>query len=47
MFEGGAFREGLVCRHDQKWTLIIRLGGTGSSWLPVRSKREAFAPGQA
>ncbi|MBD8483985.1 hypothetical protein [Pseudomonas coleopterorum] len=42
MLEGGAVREVLVSRHDEKWTLAIRLGGAGSRWLPVRSRREAL-----
>lgn len=42
MLEAGAVREVLVSRHDEKWSLAIRLGGTGSRWLPVRSRREAL-----
>lgn len=42
MLEGGAVREVLVSRHNEKWTLAIRLGGTESRWLPVRSRREAL-----
>jgi len=42
MIEGGAVREVLVSRHNEKWTLSIRLGGAGSRWLPVRSRREAL-----
>lgn len=42
MLEGGAVREVLVSRQDDKWTLAIRLGGAGSRWLPVRSRREAL-----
>jgi hypothetical protein len=42
MIEGGAVREVLVSRHEEKWTLAVRLGGAGSSWLPVRSRREAL-----
>lgn len=42
MLEGGAVREVLVSRHNEKWTLAIRLGGAGSRWLPVRSRREAL-----
>jgi hypothetical protein len=42
MLEGGAVREVLVSRHNDKWTLAIRLGGAGSRWLPVRSRREAL-----
>ena len=41
MFEAGAVREVLVTRQDDKWGLAIRLGGAGSRWLPVRSRREA------
>lgn len=42
MLEGGAVREVLVSRHNEKWSLAIRLGGAGSRWLPVRSRREAL-----
>ncbi|RMQ96209.1 hypothetical protein ALP94_02599 [Pseudomonas savastanoi pv. glycinea] len=42
MLEGGAVRDVLVSRQDDKWTLAIRLGGAGSRWLPVRSRREAL-----
>ena len=42
MLEGGAVREVLVSRHGEKWGLAIRLGGAGSRWLPVRSRREAL-----
>jgi hypothetical protein len=42
MLEGGAVREVLVSRHEEKWSLAIRRGGTGSCWLPVRSRREAL-----
>lgn len=42
MLEGGAVREVLVSRNNEKWTLAIRLGGAGSRWLPVRSRREAL-----
>lgn len=42
MLEGGAVREVLVSRHSEKWTLAIRLGGAGSRWLPVRSRREVL-----
>lgn len=41
MLKAGAVREVLVGRHDEKWGLAIRLGGAGSRWLPVRSRREA------
>ncbi|MEE4683205.1 hypothetical protein V2K56_26500 [Pseudomonas alliivorans] len=37
-----AVRELLVSRQNEKWTMIIRLGGAGSRWLPVRSRREAL-----
>lgn len=40
MLEGGAVREVLISRHGKKWGLAIRLGGAGSRWLPVRSRRE-------
>jgi len=42
MLEAGAVREVLVSRHAEKWGLAIRLGGAGSRWLPVRSRREAL-----
>lgn len=42
MLEGGAVREVLVSRHGEKWGLAIRLGGAGSRWLPLRSRREAL-----
>jgi hypothetical protein len=42
MLESGAVREVLVSRYNEKWTLAIRLGGAGSRWLPVRSRREAL-----
>jgi len=35
MLEGGAVREVLVSRHEDKWALAIRLGGAGSRWLPA------------
>ncbi|WP_122662319.1 hypothetical protein [Pseudomonas viridiflava] len=41
MLEGGAVRDVPVSRQDKKWTLAIRLGGAGSRWLPIRSRREA------
>jgi len=42
MLEAGAVREVLVSRQAEKWTLAVRLGGAGSRWLPVRSRREAL-----
>jgi len=42
MLEAGAVREVLISRYDEKWGLAIRLGGAGSRWLPVRSRREAL-----
>ena len=42
MLEGGAVREVMVSRHGEKWGLGIRLGGAGSRWLPIRSRREAL-----
>lgn len=42
MLKGGAVREVLVSRHDEKWALAIRLGGAGSRRLPVRSRLEAL-----
>nr|WP_236437547.1 hypothetical protein [Pseudomonas syringae] len=35
-------RDVLVSRHNENWTLVIRLGGAGSRWLPVRSRGEAL-----
>lgn len=35
MLEGGAVREVLVSRHNEKWTLAIRITSFGSQWLPV------------
>ncbi|WP_410478247.1 hypothetical protein [Pseudomonas syringae group sp. J309-1] len=31
-----------MSRKENKWTLAIRLGGAGSRWLLVRSRREAL-----
>ncbi|KFE51719.1 hypothetical protein IV02_11060 [Pseudomonas syringae] len=42
MLEAGAVRDVLVSRQDEKWSLAVRLGGAGSRWLPVRSRREAL-----
>jgi hypothetical protein len=42
MLEDGTVREVLVSRHNEKWTLAIRLGGAESRWLPIRSRREAL-----
>lgn len=42
MLEAGAVREVLVSRQDDQWGLAIRLGGAGSRWLPVCSRREAL-----
>ena len=42
MLEAGAVREVLVSRQHDKWGLAIRLGGAGSRWLPMRSRREAL-----
>lgn len=42
MLEGGAVRDVLVSRQNEKWTLAIRLGGAGGRWLPIRSRREAL-----
>jgi len=44
MLDAGAVREVLASRQDDKWGLAIRLGGAGSRWLPVRSRREALRP---
>ena len=38
----GIHEDALVSRHGDKWGLAIRLGGAGSRWLPVRSRREAL-----
>jgi hypothetical protein len=35
MLEAGAVRDVLVSRQAEKWTLAVRLGGTGNRWLPV------------
>lgn len=39
-----AVREAKVCRvpvgEIMKWSLEIRLGGSGSKWIPIRSARE-------
>ena len=42
MLEAGAVREVLASRQNDKLGLAIRLGGVGSRWLPVRSRREAL-----
>lgn len=42
MLEAGAVREVLVSRQHDKWGLAIRLGGAGSRWMPVRSRREVL-----
>lgn len=42
MLEAGAVREVLVSRQGDQWGLAIRLGGAGSRWLPIRSRREAL-----
>ncbi|KAA8694000.1 MULTISPECIES: hypothetical protein [Pseudomonas] len=42
LVEGGAVRDTLVSRQEDKWTLAIRLGGAGSRWLAVRSRRETL-----
>lgn len=42
LVEGGAVRDRLVSRQEGKWTLAIRLGGSGSRWLAVRSRREVL-----
>ncbi|WP_240994181.1 hypothetical protein [Pseudomonas viridiflava] len=42
MLEGGAVRDVLVSRQNEKWTLAIRIAGVGSRWLPARSRREAL-----
>ena len=42
MLDAGAVREVLASRQDDKWGLAIRLGGAGSRWLPVRSRREVL-----
>ncbi|MCI8212559.1 hypothetical protein AUC61_23800 [Pseudomonas sp. S25] len=42
MIEQNVVREARVSRLEGKgWYLAVRLGGPASSWLPVRSKREA------
>ena len=42
MLDAGAVREVLASRQDYRWGLAIRVGGAGSRWLPVRSRREAL-----
>ena len=42
LVEGDAVRDTLVSRQEDKWTLAIRLGGAGSRWLAVRSRRETL-----
>ncbi|WP_241090166.1 hypothetical protein [Pseudomonas viridiflava] len=42
MLEGGAVRDVLVSRQNEKWTLAIRIAGVGSRGLPVHSRREAL-----
>ena len=42
LVEGGAVRDTLVSRQEEKWTLAIRLGGSCSRWLLVSSRREAL-----
>lgn len=42
MLEGGAVRDVLVSRQNEKWTLAIRIAGVGSRGLPVRSRRETL-----
>ena len=42
LVEGGAVRDTQFSRQGDKWTLAIRLGGAGSRWLAVRSRREAL-----
>ncbi|CRM49748.1 hypothetical protein [Pseudomonas sp. 37 R 15] len=42
LVEGGAVRDTLVSHQEDKWTLAIRLGGAGSRWLAVRSRRETL-----
>lgn len=39
MLEASAVREVLVIREVEKWILALRLGGTGSRWMRVRSRR--------
>jgi len=42
LVQENAVRECVVAKVDggPGWGLSIRLGGTGSRWVPVRSKRE-------
>jgi hypothetical protein len=42
MLEAGPVWDMLISRQHDKWGLAIRLGGPGSHWLPVRSRREAL-----
>ena len=42
LIEQHAVREYLVSRIESgRWSLAVRLGGSSSRWLPVRSQREA------
>lgn len=42
MLEGGAVRDVLVSRQNEKWTLAIHIAGVGSRLLPVCSRREVL-----
>lgn len=42
LIAGGSVRECKVARHgEDRWACYVRLGGPASSWLAVRSQREA------
>lgn len=41
LVKNGAVREAKACREGERWAFFFRLGGPGSSWLAVRSQREA------
>lgn len=47
MLEGGAVREVLVSRHDEKLGLAIRLGGARSRWPRCARGAKRCAPGPA
>lgn len=40
LVRNGAVREAKASRYGERWAFYFRLGGPGSSWLAVRSKRE-------
>lgn len=40
LVESNAVRDWRIERYGDKWSLLIQLGGSGSRWIPIRSKRE-------